>query len=210
MLMRKVVASALIALPLVACNRVGAERLQLGAKHELSSYTGRSASIRTPTKPTHAGQYFIEFRSRHSNTYGHTFVVFGRLNARGEVGTVKPGMVAGLSPQGETLTWAIGHVVPVAADTGWSDGDLEEPYVTNRFRVLLTAAEYAKLVVHIKHKQANSPVWHLAMYNCNLWTGEIAEFLGLRTGSSLMLPADYIQTMKELNTPKNSTSNQTS
>jgi hypothetical protein len=147
-----------------------------------------------------AGQPFIEFRSRYALSYGHTFVVWGRLNARGEIGQIKPEMVAGLHPAGEgSELWTIGHMVPVPAETGPSDGDLEEEYVSNRFRVLLSEADYAKLVAHIKHKKANSPLWHAALYNCNLWTGEIAQFLGLKTGFHWLPPAEYIGKIKELN-----------
>lgn len=147
-----------------------------------------------------AGQPFIEFRSRYALSYGHTFVVFGRLNARGEVGEIRPEMVAGLHPAGDSsVPWMVGHVTPVPAETGWSDGDLEEQYVSNRFRALLSEAQYAKLVAHIRHKQANSPLWHAALYNCNLWTGEVAQFLGLQTGFHWLPPADFIDKIKELN-----------
>jgi hypothetical protein len=147
-----------------------------------------------------AGQPFIEFRSRYALSYGHTFVVFGRLNARGEVGEIKPDMVAGLHPKGDTSTpWTVGHMIPVPADTGYSDGDLEEEYVSNRFRVTLSEEQYAKLVAHIRHKQANSPLWHAALYNCNLWTGEIAQYLGLKTGFHWLPPAEYIQKIRDMN-----------
>jgi hypothetical protein len=147
-----------------------------------------------------AGQPYIEFRSRYALSYGHTFVVFGRLNSKGEVGEIKPEMVAGLHPKGDSSApWTVGHVVPVPSDTGWSDGDLEEEYVSNRFRVLLTEEKYAKLVAHIRQKQASSPLWHAALYNCNLWTGEIAQYLGLKTGFHWLPPAEYIQKIKDLN-----------
>jgi hypothetical protein len=147
-----------------------------------------------------AGQPFIEFRSRYALSYGHTFVVFGRLNGKGEVGQIKPDMVAGLHPKGDTSTpWTVGHLVPVPSDTGYSDGDLEEEYVSNRFRVVLNEEQYAKLVAHIRHKQANSPLWHAALYNCNLWTGEIAQYLGLKTGFHWLPPAEYIQKIKDMN-----------
>jgi hypothetical protein len=147
-----------------------------------------------------AGQPFIEFRSRHALSYGHTFVVFGRLNARGEVGEIRPDMVAGLHPAGAgSELWTIGHAIFVPAETGYSDGDLEEEYVSNRARVVLTEEQYAKLVAHIRQKQKSSPLWHAALYNCNLWTGEIASYLGLKTGFHWLKPADYIEKIKEMN-----------
>jgi hypothetical protein len=44
-------------------------------------------------------------------------------------------------------------------------------------------------------------MWHAALYNCNLWTGEIAQYLGLQTGFHWLKPADYIQKIKDLNGP---------
>ena len=70
---------------------------------------------------------------------------------------------------------------------------------SNRFRVMLSEDEYARLVKYIRHKQATSPMWHAALYNCNLWTGEIAQYLGLKTGFHWLPPADYIQKIKEMN-----------
>lgn len=160
----------------------------------------QAAAKRKPAN--NSGQPFIEFRSRYALSYGHTFVVWGRLNGKGEIGEIKPEMVAGLHPAGAgSELWTVGHMVPVPAETGPSDGDLEEEYVSNRFRVLLSEADFAKLVAHIKHKKANSPLWHAALYNCNLWTGEIAQFLGLKTGFHWLSPSDYIQKIKDMNTP---------
>jgi hypothetical protein len=206
MLPRKMLVIALAALSLAACSSVPSETLNVAAVDNPDAYAGLAQPASKPGKARqkhqNAGQPFIEFRSRYALSYGHTFVVFGRLNDRGEVGEIKPEMVAGLHPKGETSElWTIGHVVFVPADTGWSDGDLEEEYVSNRFRVLLSEEQFAKLVAHIRHKQANSPMWHAALYNCNLWTGEIAQYLGLRTGFHWLAPADYIQKIKDLNTP---------
>src|SRR5688500_14795178 len=76
-----------------------------------------------------AGRYFIEFRSRSALSYGHTFVVFGRV---GEKLTAKN--VAGLHPRGDSsITYMLGHILMVPADTGASDGDLDEQYTTARY-----------------------------------------------------------------------------
>src|SRR5512133_410844 len=37
------------------------------------------------TAPTTAKRYFIDFRSRSALSYGHTFAVYGRLNAQGKI-----------------------------------------------------------------------------------------------------------------------------
>ena len=147
--------------------------------------------------PRPAGRYFIEFRSRSALSYGHTFVVFGRV---GEKLTGKN--VAGLHPRGDsTITYLIGHVMPVPSDTGVSDGDLDLQYTTARYRVMLSAADYHAAVAKIRHLQANSPMWNAATYNCNAFVGTIAHFVGLVSPPTWLLPADFINSMRRMNDP---------
>ena len=184
--------------------QIAAEAPAVGAEVARPS-RARKATLAT-RKPTRTGKrgaerYFIEFRSRYALTYGHTFVVFGKLNARGEIGQIRPDMVAGLHPAGEgPELWSVGHVVPVRAETGWSDGDLEEEYVSARWRVELTEPEYKRVVAYIRQHQANSPLWHAALYNCNAWTGDIARFMGFQTPFHWLKPQDYINRLREMNT----------
>ena len=145
-----------------------------------------------------AGQYFIDFRARHALSYGHTFAMFGRLDSRGRIIERE---VAGLHPAGDSpVPWMIGHVVPVRSETGPSDGDLEEKYVSARYRVVLSAAEYAKVTAFIRQLQANSPLWSAVAYNCNAFVADIARYMGLKTPSSTLLyPADFINKLRDLN-----------
>ena len=81
-----------------------------------------SAQTSSQSVTSGSGQYYVEFRSRQAWDYGHTFVVFGRV---GEAPGKKN--VAGLSPKGDDpKMWVMGHYMPVPADTGWTDGDLED------------------------------------------------------------------------------------
>src|ERR1700693_3791427 len=103
-----------------------------------------------PTTAGAGGQYFIEFRARYAWDYGHTFIVHGRV---GEALT--KASVAGLSPAGDDSTaWVIGHYVPVPADTGWTDGDLEEKYISARYRVYMNKAQYDRVMVFVRQLQA--------------------------------------------------------
>lgn len=147
------------------------------------------------------GQYFVEFRSRYALSYGHTFLVHGRLNERGEVGQVRAEQVAGLHPAGDgPQLWSVGHVLPVPAETGPSDGDLEDEYISNRFRVTLSEPEYRRVAAHIRNKQKNSPTWHAVIYNCNRWVGEVAQYMGLKApDNTLLYPAEYISSLRALN-----------
>jgi hypothetical protein len=204
--LRNILLIALAAGPLVGCNTVDSASLNASGEATTGSYVALasapdpSVSGRKPAERA-AGGYFVEFRSRYAASYGHTFLVHGRLNANGEVGELTPDQVAGLHPASESPTpWMIGHVVPVPSETGPSDGDLEEQYVSARFRVMLSEPEYRKVVAHIRERQKNSPLWHAVLYNCNAWVGEIARFMGLKAPmDTLQFPAEYINAMRELN-----------
>ena len=94
-------------------------------------------------------RYFVEFRARNAASYGHLYVMYGKVNDRHEI--IKS-EVAGFFPAGDdrncvncsVYNWTIGHVLPVPSEIGASDGDLEEQYVLARFRVWIDAAAVSK------------------------------------------------------------------
>ncbi|HEX2257175.1 MAG TPA: hypothetical protein VHG92_10855 [Afifellaceae bacterium] len=142
-------------------------------------------------------RHFIEFRSRYALSYGHAYVIFGRLNARGEM--VNP-EVAGLAPKSDAPSvYVAGHFLPVASSTGWTDGDLEDEYMTANWRVMLTEAEYDKVVADIRKLQASAPAWHAALYNCNAFVGDIARSMGYRAPFHWLRPRQYITRLREMN-----------
>ncbi|KQT83397.1 hypothetical protein [Aurantimonas sp. Leaf443] len=152
--------------------------------------------------------YFIEFRARSAESYGHTFVVFGRRDARGLVpvdanGVLVPGMteVAGLHPAStSSIPYTLGHVIPVPSETGASDGDSEDAYITARWRVDLTEAQYRDVVAYIRGLQGSSPVWHAVLYNCSAFVGDIAKHMGFKAPNPMLFPKNYINTLKSMNT----------
>src|SRR6202030_2802404 len=98
------------------------------------------------------GQYFVEFRARYAWDYGHTFIVHGRVGER-----LTKASVAGLSPVGDDATaWVIGHYVPVPAETGWTDGDLEDQYISARYRVNMSKDD--RVMGFVRHLQASKHV----------------------------------------------------
>jgi hypothetical protein len=168
---------------------------------------GHSQTAANEPAQSHAGAkteasagkpYYIEFRSRSAQSYGHTFSIYGRLNGQGKIASKA---VAGLHPFTESaVPWMVGHLFLVPSETGASDGDTEDQYVTARFRVALSQAEYAKVTTFIKDLQKKSPVWHAVLYNCNAFVGDIARFMGMETPTSTMLmPAEYINGLRDLN-----------
>ena len=139
--------------------------------------------------------YFVEFRARSALSYGHTFAVYGRVGAK--TGSAQ---VAGLHPFTESsIPWMMGHLIPVPSETGASDGDTEDQYIIARYRVRLTEPEYRKMTEYIRRLQASSPVWHAVLYNCNAFVADIARSIGLRTPSSLQMPKEFINDLKDLN-----------
>jgi hypothetical protein len=172
-----------------------------GSAQDASAPVGTSAAPRA-SSPSHTAQksakrYFIEFRSRSAQSYGHTFAVHGRVGTK-----ITASNVVGLHPATESpVPWMIGHVFMVPSETGASDGDTEDQYVTARYRVLLTEPEYKKLSAYIAQLKASSPVWHAVLYNCNAFVGDIAKSMGLRVPeSSLLMPKEYITALRQLNT----------
>jgi len=157
----------------------------------------RAPNSRAAVATAGSGNYYIEFRSRYSWDYGHTFLIHGRVG----VPPTKDS-VAGLSPVGDDSTaWVIGHYVPVPAETGWTDGDLEDKYATARFRVLMNKDEYDRVVAYIKELQSRSHVWSAELYNCNAFIGDVANFMGLKVpASSLIYPKVFVTHLRLINT----------
>jgi hypothetical protein len=159
------------------------------------SVAGAQTSSQSVTSGS--GQYYVEFRSRQAWDYGHTFVVFGRV---GETPGKKN--VAGLSPKGDDpKMWLMGHYMPVPSDTGWTDGDLEDRYITSRYRVLLNKDQYDRVVAHIRELQSRSHFWSVEMYNCNAFVADIAGFMGLKVpASSWIYPRVFVSNLRKINT----------
>jgi hypothetical protein len=157
-----------------------------------STRRAKTANVGAP------GGYFIEFRSRYALSYGHTYAAFGRLNSRGQIISRE---VAGLHPAGDSsLPWMLGHLLPVPSETGPSDGDLEDEYISNRYRVTMNEADYTKLVAKIREMQRSTPLWSATVYNCNSFVGDIARYMGLRADvSALLTPPNYIAGLRKAN-----------
>ncbi len=157
-----------------------------------------AAQSQAPVRSLGNNTYFVEFRSRYALSYGHTYVVFGRKNG---AGAVIEREVAGLHPASTSATpYVIGHFVPVPAETGESDGDLEEQYRSASWRVMMDETRYREVVDYIRKLQASSPVWQASVYNCNAFTGRIAKFMGYKAPSPYLRPQQFITKLREMNT----------
>jgi hypothetical protein len=155
-----------------------------------------STDCRQSVRPGHP--YFVEFRARTAATYGHAFVFYGKLTPEGQFAWVE---VAGLHPAGlNAAVYLMGHVLPVASETGASWGDLDEQFMTARFCVTLTEQEFSRMVAYIKQRQATTPIWNAMTLNCTGFTGDVARFIGMQAPlNHLQVPEDYINEMHRLN-----------
>src|SRR5690606_918787 len=108
--------------------------------------------------------------------------------------------VAGLAPRShDPNVYMLGHLVPVPSSVGWTDGDLEPEYTSAYWRVMLSEAEYNAIVPKIRRLQANSPLWFAPVYNCNAFVGAIARSMGYKTPFHLLMPQQYITTLRKMN-----------
>ncbi|MGA9206750.1 MAG: hypothetical protein WB347_03050 [Terriglobales bacterium] len=160
---------------------------------------------------TPAKRYFVEFRARHAANYGHFYVMYGEVNARQEI---IRSQIAGFFPAGDArdcencsvFNWTIGHVIFVPSEIGVSYGDLEEKYVTARFRVWLDAAQYNRLAAYIEQRKANKPLWNALWKNCVDFGRDVAKFMNLNlpfilsvAPSVWIYPKDFVAALREAN-----------
>ncbi|MFD2346830.1 hypothetical protein GHK62_19395 [Sinorhizobium terangae] len=162
----------------------------------VSSIDATGAKLARKSQQSEHG-YFIEFRSRYALSYGHSYVIFGRTNKAGAM--INP-EVAGLAPATlDTAPYVMGHFLPVPAETGASDGDLEEEYRSASWRVLLTEDEYQEVVANIRKLKAKSRFWHASLYNCNAFVAEIARSMGYKTPGIWLRPQEFITKLRQMN-----------
>ena len=139
-------------------------------------------------------QYFIDFRARRGAVLGHTFIVYGRLGAQGEVLGAE---YAGNYPAGE-MGLIAGLVIPVPTFIGPVKGDLTEP-ATIIYRRKLTAAQFARVKATVRHLRQTEHYWHLVFFNCNNLAVEVTRWIGLRSPPPWMLPHAYVTALRALN-----------
>ena len=182
-----------------------------------SSATPRSAIAHTnPTRLATGGyaaeqpvanpkRFFIEFRGRNAASYGHLYILYGEVNANNEI--IRSD-IAGFHPAGDrndcencsVFNWTIGHLVPVPGEMGASDGDLEEKYVTARYRIMLDEAEYSRLAAYIARRKQEKKYWNALWNNCVGFGKEVAEFMGLKQPIFFWLePKDFVEQLRNLN-----------
>ncbi|MGY8676202.1 hypothetical protein Q2941_00055 [Bradyrhizobium sp. UFLA05-153] len=172
--------------------------IQSASAHEARKRIADANALapRNAPAPSKAGQakgpYYVDFRARTAASWGHAFVWYGKTSERAVE-------VAGLTPAGDTLTYMLGHVIPVPSETGASYGDLDPEYLTASYRVYLNEADAKRVFAYIRKLQDSSPVWNAETMNCTGFIGNIAEFMGLKVPMRWQRPEEYVSKLKEMN-----------
>ena len=151
-----------------------------------------------PTTSSSATPYYIEFRVATIGAYGHSYVKYGRLGAGGQPADAR---YTDLHPVGNYALMAVGHLVPVPANTKWDPEVLTLP-VASSYRRKLTAAQYKKLLAAIQNSRAKQqPYWNAVSNNCNHYVGELARAIGLKTPGTFQVSYAFIPALRDLNEP---------
>lgn len=140
-------------------------------------------------------QYFVDFRARPGGVFGHTYVVYGRMDARGRI--LQP-TYAGLYPGGpfsQTVLLAV-LVVPGKVSTEPADHKHVAKLV---YRRRLSPSSYARLERAVQAQRKTPQAWDLLLYNCNSFAAEVANAIGLHTPPTLEFPTDFVRDLYMMN-----------
>jgi hypothetical protein len=142
-------------------------------------------------KPANGGGgYFIEFRVGQIGTYGHSYAVYGVQGGKQSY--------ADLHPMGGYAGMAVGHVLPVPANTQWDPGVLKLP-VTARYRKALNGDQYRRLLAAVQVAKSSGRYWNAVTHNCNHFIGQLAQSVGLKVPGQFQVSYSFVPALKELN-----------
>jgi hypothetical protein len=157
-----------------------------------SAASQRNTDMLFAEVPRVGGGYFIDFRARPSSYIGHTYIVYGRIDASGRLVETH---YAGLIPFGQP--WR-GLFVPIEASVQeYIDDTRRTPSAI--YRVRLTAGQYRAVVQRVEYLRAQDRVWHAVFLNCNDFANQIAETLGMLHPPSTMPPPMWVGLFRLLN-----------
>ena len=139
--------------------------------------------------------HFIDFRARPGALWGHTFILYGRVDQRGQPLELHR---AGLYPDEGRPALIFGTFVPVRAAVRAVPDDLSET-PSAIYRRTLTPAQYVRLKSTVAGIRANDHAWHMLMHNCNHFADLVAQSLGLYTPPSMLVPNAWVRALKAMN-----------
>jgi hypothetical protein len=139
--------------------------------------------------------HFIDFRARPGAMWGHTFILYGRVDERGRPVEL---VHAGLYPDDGQVGLIFGTLVPVRAKVRAVHGDFSET-PSAIYRRPLSPAQYARLKATVAYLRANDRSWHMLTHNCNDFGREVAQSLGLYTPPGILVPNAWVRALKAMN-----------
>ena len=141
------------------------------------------------------GTYVIDFRARPGGVFGHTYVVYGRVDARGRL--MRP-RYAGLYPGGPFSQTALLALLAVPGKVTVRSIDHKRmPKMIYRRR--LSPAAYARLARAVRSRKRTPQVWDLLLNNCNSFAADVATAIGLRTPPTIEFPDDFVRDLYVMN-----------
>jgi hypothetical protein len=153
-------------------------------------------ALAQPGRGSQAG-HFVDFRSRPGYLFGHTFIVYGRLDARGRP---RDSRLAGIYPTDGQAGLIVGSLIPVRASVrGVEDDFSERP--NNIYRRRLSPAQYARLKRVVGGLKRSEREWDLLFKNCNDFAIAVAKGMDMATPPSWLLPYYFVGGMRVLNGP---------
>ena len=139
--------------------------------------------------------HFIDFRSRPGALWGHTYILYGRVDASGRPAELHRG---GLYPDDGHAGLILGTFVPVrAAVRAIPDDYAETPNAIYRRR--LSPTQYMRLKATVARIRATDRDWHMLTHNCNNFADAVARSLGLYTPPNILLPNAWVRALKAMN-----------
>ncbi len=135
--------------------------------------------------------YYVEFRVAQIGLYGHSYAMYGTSGGRRNY--------SDLHPVGGYAVMALGHVLPVPANTEWDPDVLKLP-VAARYRLKLDEAQYRRLLAAVRSLKANKePYWNAVSNNCNHFIGTLAQAVGLRVPGQFQVSYTFVPALRALN-----------
>ncbi|MDY8109967.1 hypothetical protein U0C82_12540 [Fulvimarina sp. 2208YS6-2-32] len=207
----KLGAIALVVAALAGCSSTSSSSNNLTLGSPTTSYGPTGQVSFTPWSGQSAvgildKPYFVSFRARNAESYGHSFIALGELDSRGNVpydrsGTLVSSMteIAGFWPEGGPGLYSMGHFVPVPAGTGMTDGDTEIAYLQNEMTMAVTPAEFQRIRAYVREKQSGLKLWSAVAYNCSSFNNDVAEFMGMKGANHMLFPRNWVAAFKKAN-----------
>jgi hypothetical protein len=142
------------------------------------------------------GQKFVEFRGEFNYFPGNTSLIYGTLGRDG-----KPAKYTYVSyePAGGVFGLVVGSFIPLPSSfDGYSWDKANKP--ANKYRVLLTNAEYRRLDQFIQHARKTKKVFWFFTDNCARFVRDAARVVGLKAPEeTFVLPPTYINMLSWYN-----------